>query len=64
MRGTIPAPEKSINIIILTLTANDSVAIEAWRTVLAVESRRVIGAVDTLAGHVITGARLSVTLTR
>ena len=31
---------------------------------LAVKSGRVIGAVDTLTGHVITGARSSVTLTR
>jgi len=49
---------------ILTLTSDVNVAIVVWRTVLAVESGRVIGAVDTLAGHVITGARSSVALTR
>jgi len=46
------------------LTCGVSVAIVTGRTVLAVKSGRVIGAVDTLTGHVITGARSSVTLTR
>ena len=51
-------------LVVLTLTSGVSVAIVTWRTVLAVKPGRVIGAVDTLSGHVITGVRSSVTLTR
>ena len=50
--------------IILTLTFDVSVAIVSWRTVLAVGTGRVVDAVDTVSGHVITGARSAVTLAR
>ena len=46
------------------MTSYVSIAIVAWRTELAVKTGRVVGAVDTLAGHVIAGARSSVALAR
>ena len=44
------------------MTFGVDVAIVARCTVLAVESGRVIGAVGTVTGHVITGARSPVAL--